>query len=183
MLLGSPAHGLTAEQGSEVGAFLAELHRVCIQSAVARGAPSYEQARAEHHRVVGELRTAVFPRLDPVLHKTARALLDRLAADVVDPALLRADLGPDHLLVQHGEITGVIDWSDARIGDPALDLAWMLHGSSAGEAYNGPPDIIRRARDWHVLGPWYEVLYGIENRRPDLIASGMSGVVVRLTEG
>jgi aminoglycoside phosphotransferase (APT) family kinase protein len=34
-----------------------------------------------------------------------------------------ADLGSEHLLEAEGELTGVIDWSDAAVTDPALDLA------------------------------------------------------------
>lgn len=34
-----------------------------------------------------------------------------------------ADLGAEHILELDGELTGIIDWSDAAISDPALDLA------------------------------------------------------------
>ena len=37
--------------------------------------------------------------------------------------LLHGDLKTDHLLAMDGELTGVIDWGDASIGDPAWDLA------------------------------------------------------------
>lgn len=40
------------------------------------------------------------------------------------------DLGPGHLLAQDGALTGVIDFGDAHIGDPAVDLAWALNGTS-----------------------------------------------------
>jgi aminoglycoside phosphotransferase (APT) family kinase protein len=34
-----------------------------------------------------------------------------------------ADLGAEHVLELDGELTGIIDWSDAAITDPALDFA------------------------------------------------------------
>lgn len=39
----------------------------------------------------------------------------------------------------------MIDWGDTEVGDPAFDLAWILHAMPAeGErvlgAYGGPPD-------------------------------------------
>jgi aminoglycoside phosphotransferase (APT) family kinase protein len=34
-----------------------------------------------------------------------------------------ADLGAEHILELDGTLTGIIDWSDAAITDPALDLA------------------------------------------------------------
>jgi aminoglycoside phosphotransferase (APT) family kinase protein len=40
--------------------------------------------------------------------------------------LAHADLGAEHLLAAKGRLTGVIDWSDAAVTDPALDFA-RLH--------------------------------------------------------
>jgi aminoglycoside phosphotransferase (APT) family kinase protein len=83
----------------------------------------------------------------------------------------------------------VIDWSDACLGDPALDLAWLLHGTDAEfaasllRAYAGTEaDAPFRARAlfYHRLGPWHEVLYGLERGRPDLVDSGLAGVRRRL---
>ncbi|WP_218938532.1 phosphotransferase [Modestobacter altitudinis] len=54
-------------------------------------------------------------------------LLAVLRATVPPPAahrvLAHADLGAEHLLARDGVLTGVIDWSDAAVTDPALDLA------------------------------------------------------------
>ncbi|MEU3378348.1 phosphotransferase [Streptomyces caelestis] len=33
-------------------------------------------------------------------------------------------------MAQDGALTGVIDFGDAHIGDPAVDLAWALNGTS-----------------------------------------------------
>ena len=48
--------------------------------------------------------------------------------DSVPPAtdrrvLAHADLGAEHLLERDGALVGVLDWSDAAVTDPALDLA------------------------------------------------------------
>jgi len=37
--------------------------------------------------------------------------------------LAHADLGAEHLLAADGRLTGVLDWSDAAVTDPALDFA------------------------------------------------------------
>jgi len=39
--------------------------------------------------------------------------------------LAHNDLTDDHILVQDGRITGIIDFSDAAFGDPAIDFAWF----------------------------------------------------------
>lgn len=38
-------------------------------------------------------------------------------------------------------------------------------------------------RDWHLLGPWYEVVYGLDTDQPHLVESGMHGVRTRLEGG
>jgi aminoglycoside phosphotransferase (APT) family kinase protein len=54
-------------------------------------------------------------------------LVQALASSVPPPTdqrvLAHADLGAEHLLALEGELTGVIDWSDAAVADPALDFA------------------------------------------------------------
>lgn len=44
-----------------------------------------------------------------------------------EPVLLHGDLSPEHLLVDavRGEITGVIDWGDVAIGNPARDFIYF----------------------------------------------------------
>jgi aminoglycoside phosphotransferase (APT) family kinase protein len=43
-----------------------------------------------------------------------------------------ADLGAEHILERDGTLTGVIDWSDAAITDPALDLARLYRDFGPG---------------------------------------------------
>jgi aminoglycoside phosphotransferase (APT) family kinase protein len=54
------------------------------------------------------------------LLRVLRATRPRPARELV---LAHADLGAEHLLESDGELTGVIDWADAAVTDPALDLA------------------------------------------------------------
>jgi hygromycin-B 7''-O-kinase len=55
-----------------------------------------------------------------------RSLLEMLDAEPeLDSArvLLHTELGPGHLLVEHGQITGLIDFAEAREGPPEYDMA------------------------------------------------------------
>lgn len=64
-------------------------------------------------------------------------------------SLLHMDARPENLLTWRGNIRAVIDWSNALIGSPALDLARIeeygqltpdfLHGYGASEAAEAPP--------------------------------------------
>lgn len=51
------------------------------------------------------------------------AILAAGAALIERPAVLHMDFRPANLRTRQGAVTGVIDWSNALVGDPALDLA------------------------------------------------------------
>src|SRR5690606_14783787 len=39
---------------------------------------------------------------------------------------VHGDLTEEHVLVDGRDVVGIIDWSEARVADPADDLAWLL---------------------------------------------------------
>ena len=102
------------------------------------------------------------------------------------PALVHGDLGPEHVLCRDARVVGVIDWSDARIVDPAIDLAWCLNGTpetvaaTVGQAYGVDAETYERSLFYHRLGPWYEVLYGLDTEQEGFVESGLEGVRSRL---
>jgi aminoglycoside phosphotransferase (APT) family kinase protein len=127
---------------------------------------------------------AKFERLVlPLLEHDRRAPAKRLFGDVetlvdFEPALLHADLGPEHLRVHDRRLSGVIDWGDMRLGDPALDYAWLLNGPFAD--WDVDPELRRRARFYHRLTPWYEAHYGVFTNRATHIERGLAGIRDRL---
>ncbi len=108
------------------------------------------------------------------------ALFDRSAR----PALLHADVTADHLLLQqdasgHWALTGLIDFGDARVGDPLFELVALFLDAfdcnkrmlrSFWEGY-GPEmaygDWVRRAMSYALLFPFDSL--GVALRvRPEL---------------
>ena len=126
-----------------------------------------------------EFASLVLPLLDRDERRRAQQLFAEVETLVgFEPALLHADLGPDHLRVRNGRLAGVIDWGDARVGDPALDYAWLLNGPFGDWAVD--PDLRRRARLYHRLGPWYEAHYGLFTDQPAHVELGLAGIRDRL---
>ncbi|TDC47947.1 aminoglycoside phosphotransferase family protein [Jiangella ureilytica] len=91
--------------------------------------------------------------VDPADRARIEAFL--AAAPPAGPTLLtfcHNDLGAEHLLVDGAAITGVIDWSDAAVADPAVDLARLYRdlGPAVFEriaaAYTGDPDAVDPGR-------------------------------------
>jgi aminoglycoside phosphotransferase (APT) family kinase protein len=179
------------ELGRSLGAFLAALHRFPLERARKLGVRdgSAEEWFERQRRFLETLEERVVPLLEAGDQVRAQGLFADLfrSGRAFEPALLHADLGPEHVLHRGRSVTGVIDWSDTRIGDPALDFAWLLHGTGARfsdallAAYGtGAGKLGDRARFYHRLGPWHEVLYGLDENRPELVASGLDGIRARL---
>ena len=119
----------------------------------------------------------------PLLDRDRRAQAKRLFGDAetllaFKPALLHGDLGPEHLLVRDGRLAGVIDWGDARLGDPALDYSWLLNGPFGD--WDVDHDLRRRARFYHRLAPWYEAHYGLFTNQPAHTERGVAEIEDRL---
>jgi aminoglycoside 2''-phosphotransferase len=129
-----------ATQDSVVGdlaAFINAIHAFPVTEAVDCGvAPDGDKAgyvedfRRAHQDVI------------PLLHwEVRRDIKSQLGAFLEDeanfafaPALLHADLWPEHVLFARdtGRVTGVIDFGDVSIGDPDYDLAFLAHRLGPG---------------------------------------------------
>jgi aminoglycoside 2''-phosphotransferase len=83
-------------------------------------------------------RSQVYPLVEPSVRDYIERLFDTYLCDDAlldyEPALLHADLAPDHLRYSPAvaRITGVIDWGDASIGDPDYELSYLYRAGGAG---------------------------------------------------
>jgi aminoglycoside phosphotransferase (APT) family kinase protein len=66
-----------------------------------------------------------FGQGEPVVERALDWLQQHVPTTVQRTAMLQGDTGPGNFLHLDGEITGLIDWEMAHIGDPMDDLAWM----------------------------------------------------------
>src|SRR5690606_26422291 len=67
-------------------------------------------------------------------------------------SLIHGDLHPGHMLLTDGVLTGVLDWTEAEVTDPSIDLA--MFGGCFGRA--ALADLVARmtalgARTWDSL--------------------------------
>ena len=126
-----------------------------------------------------EFRRVVLPLLDSVERRRAEALFtDVETLTGFTPALTHSDLGPEHLLCRDGRLAGVIDWGDARVGDPAIDYAWLLNVPFPH--WDVDDELRRRARFYHRLGPWFEAHFGVFGGDETRVARGLAGISSRL---
>jgi aminoglycoside phosphotransferase (APT) family kinase protein len=180
----------------QLAAFLSALHSFPVARAAELSVPVLDAhgALERDRQLAQRCERLVFPLLERAERETARAMFEeffQVASNVeLETVLIHADLGPEHILCRGDLVSGVIDWSDARVGDPALDFAWLLFGldepfaEALLDSYAGSraaDDSLReRALFYHRLGPWHEVLYGLERGGDAFVQSGLDGVRRRL---
>lgn len=134
----------SADYAASLGRTVAQLHAVDAAAAAVTGIDV---------RSPGEVRASWRRDLDRVAAEftIAPGLSTRWNAWLADDdywpdhtALTHGELYPGHTLVVGEEITGILDWTTAAVGDPAKDL--MFHQVSA------PPEVFDIAVEAYVNG-------------------------------
>lgn len=117
-----PGPGLAASLGTSIAA----LHEVSVDAVAALDLPTYDAAECRT-RLLAELdELAASRRVPTVLLRRWEEALEDVRSWRFRPVLVHGDLVSDRVLVEPGRVTGVIDFANAHVGDPALDLGWLV---------------------------------------------------------
>jgi aminoglycoside phosphotransferase (APT) family kinase protein len=141
---GDQLHGGELTAGSplavEVGRVIAALHEIPPGVFDEAGVPSYtadeyrlrRMAELDHAARRGDLPAVLLARWERALEDVS---LWRFAATPI-----HGDLAAEHVLVERGDrrgplharVSGLIDWGEACVADPADDLAWVVLTADPG---------------------------------------------------
>ena len=181
--------GQAERAARQLGCFLAALQRFPPEKAARLGVPggSPAQWRREYQALYERMRGQVFPLLAPQVRTNIAACWEgHLGRDehfCFQPVLLHRDLTSEHILYdpERGALTGIIDWGDASIGDPAFDFTGPFHdyGQAFAEqmlaAYRGQAGetFWDRVSFYTRIIPFYEVLYGLLTGDRAHVAAGI----------
>lgn len=170
--------------------FVAQVHAVPVEEAIAAGiGPSDTNRDATWWRTFhADLTTTLYPL--PMRHQ--RDHVDDLFAPVLDgtlafghrPTLVYGDVASYHLLVDPRErrLAAVIDFGTAGIGDPAVDVAALLH--VFGESLVAPhlhelrdldARTLQRARFWCATLDLQLALLGLRHHDLGLLVAHVGG--------
>ena len=174
-----------------IGRFLAALHAVPTVAAIRAGAVERDLWPDLYRGLIAETL--------PQLGGAARAWLAQTADDFVRDGgtqhaprvLVHGDIQQKHLLVdEHGALSGVIDFGEAQVADPALDFAgvlnqlawtdlervWVAYRAAGGRL---DTDVERRVRFYIAVVPIYRVLYGEAAEGPAERLAGIRHLAAR----
>jgi aminoglycoside phosphotransferase (APT) family kinase protein len=100
--------------------------------------------------------------------------------------VVNGDLAGENVLTDEDEVVAVLEWGEARVADPADDLAWLVNGASEPavesvlEAYalarRQPPDrdLLRRARLAGELALARWLLHGVSTNDQAVVDDAVS---------
>ena len=181
-------------QVAHLGRALTALHAFPVAEARALGVPGPLPSRALAHMVSRAL--AVLPPLAAALGAPLAAQVQVALAEARVPehdgalVLVHNDLRAEHMLLDatSGMLTGVIDWSDAALGDPAVDFVglecWGGRALTARAlaAYGGPVDagFLDRVRLRALCVGVYGAYFGATQHLPDELARARAELTTTL---
>jgi aminoglycoside 2''-phosphotransferase len=168
---------------NQLGRFLQDLHTIPASAIPQVSASDATRTDAGWRSFHDEVQEAVFPLLYRHQRQSVRDLFEpvlsgRLEMNV-EPVLIHGDLAPYHILVDPNspEITGVIDFGTAGMGDPAIDFSTLLvhYGAQVVDqmaaAYPGLEALQERARFRAGCLELEWALIGIRNNDPSMLVA------------
>ena len=176
----APGPGLSASLGRAI----AQIHELSPTLVEDEGLPSYTASEYRNRRMA-ELDAGIQTgRVPPRLADRWEQQLENVAWWRFEPTVVHGDLGAHQIMVTGDHIAGIVDWMDARVADPADDLAWLVAAApddaleSVLEAYQmarretRDPHLLDRARLASELALLQWMMYGVRTDNDDVIADG-----------
>ncbi|HEU4559142.1 MAG TPA: phosphotransferase [Longimicrobium sp.] len=165
----------------QLARFLAQLHASDTSDARACGVETRDY-RARYQGVLERARRHLFTRMSAAyrtfVEQEFAAYLSFDAPSAFQPALLHGDLSPGHVLYDPaaGCLTGVIDFGDLMIGDPAWDLVFIYEDYGLDflsrllphYTSDDPRPLLRRMYSFYVLDLIEWVVRCAEEGSPEL---------------
>lgn len=144
-----------------LGQFLAALQSISIEEAKGAGIPlrSIDELRSTYRDQIEETRSVLLPDEDVVKRWHRWLDDDSLWPDYL--TLVHGDLHPGHILLDdEAGVLGILDWTEAEISDPSMDLA-MIYGCVGEPTLRGLLPHFEEAggRSWpglfeHIVERW-----------------------------
>lgn len=174
---------------ASLGTFLHALHRVDARPLRDAGLPGDEIGRLDHARRMPKLDQRLAELQAAGFIAGAQPFLDVLEA--VSPTgarperltVVHGDLYARHVMIDAGDVAGIIDWGDVHYGDPAVDVSIVyeilpMHAREAFErAYGTIDDDTRRLARYRAI--YHAALvahYGYHIQNGELLDAGLTGL-------
>lgn len=171
---------------NQLAIFLKELHNVPL-SKINDAGISVMDGFEEWLHLYNEVREKLFPFMREEARSSVSKGFENFLQDEKNKAyekvLIHGDFGPSNILYNNDTqiVTGIIDFSEASIGDPAIDFASLIGPFGYGEdflflfkeIYPQVESFLGRARFYASTFALQEVLFGLKVNDEEAFRSGI----------
>ncbi|MGC5167173.1 macrolide 2'-phosphotransferase [Luteimicrobium sp. DT211] len=176
-----PGPGLAADLGRVVAA----IHELPVNVVADAGLPVYTADEYRDRRLAELDDAAATGHVPTMLLRRWEDALEDVALWKYQPVVVHGDLGPEQVLASGTRVRAVTGWADARVADPADDLAWLLVAApedatdSILEAYRlrrtelADPHLEERALLAGELELVRWLLHGVRTGQDDVVADAI----------
>lgn len=186
--LGAPRGAARETLARDLARFLSRLHAVPLSLAKQAGLESVSLDTATY----ASLTKQSLPHLGESTARWLRGMTEAFLADggttKTPRRVIHADISGAHILLDgHRRLSGVIDFGDILIADPALDFAGLLNHLTWRDLervwahYEGvlDADVERRVRYYIAVQAIFQVVYGADGVGPEERADGVRRLAAR----
>ncbi len=186
--LGAPRGAAREALARDLARFLSRLHAVPLSVAKRAGLESADLGTATYARLTEQS----VPYLGETTARWLRGMTEAfLAAGGTTKAprrVIHADISGAHILLDDDRrLSGVIDFGDVLVADPALDFAGLLNHLTWRDlervwaSYEGAldADVERRVRYYIAVQGIFQVVYGMDGVGPEERANGVRRLAAR----
>lgn len=114
----------------------AAIHNLPLELVENAGLPQYSVQEAIRMRVAELDRAAQTGQVPPALLQRWETAFEDVSLFKFQPCVIHGDLNGDHMLENEAQVSGVLEWSSLKIGDPAEDLRWVVGAHNPDAAYS-----------------------------------------------
>jgi len=172
----------------QLGTFLRELHNVPQSAYISLGLEE-KDSRNSWLDFYNEVKTNLYPLMrgdsQQKLSLMFESFLDTPSNFNFAPTLIHGDFGPTNILHNGGNISGILDFSEVSVDDPAIDIAALIGKFGYGEGfvklmkpvYPKVEEYLNRARFYASTFALQDALFGFKSGNKELLNFGMEDYV------
>jgi aminoglycoside phosphotransferase (APT) family kinase protein len=112
------------------GRAVAAVHDLPVRLVEEAGLPVYSADEYRFRRLAEVDRAAGTGLVPTRLLSRWEKAVEEVGAWRFVPCCVHGDLAGENVLVEGDAVTGIVEWSETRVGDPADDLAWLAIGAT-----------------------------------------------------
>jgi aminoglycoside phosphotransferase (APT) family kinase protein len=121
---------------SSLGSAIAAIHNLPVTTIQDAGFPEYDPSMLVQSRIA-ELDLALETgKIPPVLLDRWERAFEDVSLFRFQPTVIHGSIDSESVVALGSEVTGIRQWSDLMIADPAEDLAWIVGSANESAAYN-----------------------------------------------